>query len=190
VATCCSRVPLVLQGPARWLYDHVGNPFEFPANAVFAFTHDVPWARWDQIVGDYPVIPSFGDVRSNKRLAGLQGVWRVGSSWCQPWLVGGWSAPKMEDRPFRSIASANAVVMIPNLMPEPEEITVWMRAEPPLRVRLEWNGNEVAEANLTATWTAVSFGQTAALHTNELAILAPRRIDGRVDVSDIHVQLR
>lgn len=189
VATCCSRVPPLLRGPAQWVYDRIGNPFEFPANAVFAVTHHVPWARWDQIVGDYPIIPSFGDVRSNKRLAGLQGVWRVGSANRQPWLIGGWSAPKTEDRLYRSVTSARATVLVPNLMPEREQITVWMRAEPPLRIRLEWNGTDVAEPNLMATWTAVSFEQKAALHMNELTIFAPVA-EGRIDVADIEAQLR
>jgi len=35
------------------VYDRVGNPFEFPANAIFALRHDVEIQRWDRAVGNY-----------------------------------------------------------------------------------------------------------------------------------------
>jgi hypothetical protein len=191
VTTCCARVPAPLRAPAHWIYERIGNPFEFPANAVFAIAHDVPLSRWDQIVGDYPIIPSFGDVRSNRSLVGLQGVWRVGSPNRQAWLLGGWSAPKREDRAFRFMTARQATVLVPNLMPEAQRITVWLRADSRVHVTLEWNGTVVAESNVAPTWTPATFELArAALHTNELTIIGPRGAGTRIAVADIEVRLR
>lgn len=190
-ATCCSDVPAPLRRPARWIYDRVGNPFQFPASAVFGLVHDVPWSRWDQVVGDYPLIPSFADVRSNKKLVGLQGVWRVGSPNRQPWLLRGWSAPQVEERSFRYMTATEAVVLVPNLMPEPQHIAVWMRATASARVTVLWNGDSVASADLTPTWTSVTFELRApGLHSNELTIRRELASDVRIDVADIELRLQ
>lgn len=190
-ATCCSDVPAHLRRPARWIYDRIGNPFQFPASAVFGFVHDVPWSRWDEVVGDYPLVPSFGDVRSNKKLVGLQGVWRVGSPNRQPWLLRGWSAPQVDERPFRYITASEAAVLVPNLMPEPQQIAVWMRASARTRVTVRWNGDSVASAELTPTWTRVTFDLRApGLHSNDLTIRREPSSDARLDVADIEVRLQ
>jgi hypothetical protein len=191
VATCCSDIPSLFRGPATWIYDRVGNPFEFPASAVFGFAHDVSWSRWDAAIGDYPLIPSFGDVRSNKTLVGIRGVWRIGSPGRRPWLLHGWSAPQHDDRPFRSLIATEATVLVPNLMPEPQRITVWMRAAAATRVTLTWNDDEVANADLSSAWTGVAFDLHGwDLHTNELTMKAPAWLQARVDVGDIEIRLR
>lgn len=190
VASCCSRVPAFARGAAQWIYDRIGNPFQFPANAVFALLHDVPLSRWDQTVGDYPLVPAFGFVRDNK-LAGQRGVWRVGSPHRGPWLLRGWSAPQHDDRPFRHLTATEATVLVPNLMPEPQLVTVWMRASADTEVVVLWNGDRVASARLTSAWTAVAFELRApALHSNELTVRKVAASDARVDVADIEVELR
>lgn len=189
-ASCCGRFPPFARGAAQWLYDRIGNPFQFPANAVFALLHDVPLARWDQTVGDYPLVPPFGAFRDNK-LVGQRGVWRVGSPHRASWLVGGWSAPQSDDRPFRYLTASEATVLVPNLMPEPQRYEVWMRASAETDVALLWNEDRVASARLTTTWTAVTFELRApALHTNELTVRKLAASDARVDVADIEVELR
>jgi hypothetical protein len=56
---------------------------------------------------------------------------------------------------------------------------------------LEWNGNEVAAADLASTWTGVAFEiDGRQLHTNELVVKRAGGTQGRVDVADITVELR
>lgn len=168
---CCANVPRPLRGTARWIDSHLGNPFAFPANVIFALRHGVPVTRWDRIVGNYPITPGLYDIRGD-RLWSLHGVWRVGSPHLRQYLVGGWSASFSRDqRLFRLTMSRSATVLVPNLLPYGQRVTVWLAPAGASHVRLRWNGDVVAEAELSSGWQRIRFDlPDIDVHTNELAI--------------------
>lgn len=175
VPTCCSKIERPLRPIAQWIYDHVGSPFEFPASAWFAIEHDVPLSRWDQTVGNYPLIPGIADL-PDVRYSQLRGSWDVGSDALRPYLLDGWSEPQRVDKqkPFRYTLTDSARILVPNLVPESQHVTAWLSAVPPTSVMLKWNGNLVGIA-LVGGWTAVTFVIPAGdLHTNELEIVGSR----------------
>jgi hypothetical protein len=179
--SCCATVPRLLRGIAKRVYARIGNPFAFPASAIFALRHRVPLTRWDQTVGDYPIAPGLGDVRGD-RLYTLRGVWRLGSPNRAPYLVDGWSAPFATERLFRLTIARSATALVPNLMPYGQRVSVWLAPAGASYARVRWNGDVVAEVELAGGWQRVSFElPDIALHTNELAIeseLGPLRFAG------------
>jgi hypothetical protein len=198
VPTCCNNVPRPLRGAARWFYDRIGNPFEFPANAVFSIEHGVPLSRWDMTVGNYPLVPSLADIRDDQQMMRVHGVWPVGSPSLAPYLLGTWSKPVHSDRWFRYAMSSDAVVLVPNLMPYSQRIKIWMSAERSRNVSVSWNGDHVRSVVLDARWTPVQFDvQNPSLHTNELEIISVSpassvsraRRDG-IAVADVEIELR
>ncbi|MDB4956233.1 MAG: hypothetical protein JWO36_3802 [Myxococcales bacterium] len=175
--SCCDDVPALVRPTVRWWYERIGNPFEFPANAIFALRHHVPITRWNAVVGDYPIVPSLGDLRDdetvNARLARTQGTWRIGGGGLQRFLAGGWSPPLHADRAFRFTTEARATVLVPNLMPYGQRLTLWLAAGGAHHATIEWNGETVAETDLAETWTHVTFDLPhIALHTNELTVVS------------------
>ena len=198
---CCTNVPPPLTKPARAIYRAVGNPFEFPANAIFAMRHGVPIQRWDQTVGNYPIAPGLAEVRG-ARLYMLRGTWRVGAPGIWPFLVDGWSIPLIASRPFRFTLARSATVLVPNLMPYGQRIGIWLAPAGTAHVRVLWNGRLVAESDLRAGWSKVGFDLPAIeLHTNELTIEAtpaPMRVTPEmpnlfvpvgVAVSDVDIEM-
>jgi hypothetical protein len=184
---CCSSIASPFRGIATWIYDRVGDPFEFPANAYFAIRHGVPMNRWDQTVGTYPIQPGWADLGDDKLWA-LRGIWRVGSPNLAPYLVGDWSGPTVQQRPCRLTTGGSATVLVPNLLPYGQRFSVWI-APPVARahVALRWNGDVVAEADLPAGWSQLRFDlPDIALHTNELSIDGPIG----VAVADIEIALK
>jgi hypothetical protein len=168
--TCCDRVPRPLRGAAQWLYRRIGNPFELPASAWFAWRHGVPLDRWDQAIGNYPLIPPL-DSLIDDQLWAQRGTWRIGSG-VEPYLVRGWSRSVRADRPLRWTTEPAATVLVPNLMPYGQRLTLWLAPAGARRATVRWNGDVVAEAEL-AGWTAVRFDlPDIAIHTNELTIEA------------------
>jgi hypothetical protein len=175
--SCCEDIPAPLRGTARWYYERIGNPFEFPANAIFALRHHVPITRWDEVVGDYPMVPSLGDLRDDEtvlaKLAQVRGTWRIGGGGLQRFLVSGWSPPLRADRVFRFTTESRATVLVPNLMPYGQRLRLWLAAGGARHVTIEWNGDKVAETDLTEAWTAVTIDlPDIALHTNELTVVS------------------
>src|SRR5262245_35827070 len=167
---CCDRVPGPLRGGFAWLYRGIGDPFELPASAWFAWRHGVSIERWDQTVGNYPLVPAL-DSLLDESLWRQRGVWRIGSG-VEPYLVAGWSRGVRADRPLRWTTAPIATVLVPNLMPYGQRLTLWLAPAGARRATLRWNGEVVAEAELSG-WTPVRFDlPDIALHTNELAIEA------------------
>jgi hypothetical protein len=193
VPACCDRVPRPLRASFTWLYGRIGDPFELPASAWFAWRHGVPIQRWDQAVGNYPLVPGVLD----DALWEQRGVWRIGGG-IEPYLVSGWSRavrgdqrsaiagggdpdgsaggagvlPRGIDRPMRWTTAPVATVLVPNLMPYGQRLTLWLAPAGAHHATVRWNGAVVADAEL-AGWTAVPFElPDIALHTNELAIEA------------------
>jgi hypothetical protein len=170
VPACCDRVPRPLRASFAWLYGRIGDPFELPASAWFAWRHGVPIDRWDQAVGNYPLVP-VNDSLLDDSLWAQRGVWRIGGGG-EPYLVSGWSRAVPGSRPVRWTTAPVATVLVPNLMPYGQRLTLWLAPAGAHRVTVRWNGAVVADAEL-AGWTAVRFElPDIALHTNELAIEA------------------
>ena len=170
VPTCCDRVPRPVRGAARWVYHRIGNPFELPASAWFAWRHGVPLDRWDTTVGNYPLIPPL-DSLIDDSLWASRGAWHIGSGG-DPYLVRGWSPVVRADRPLRWTTGAAATVLVPNLMPYGQRLTLWLAPGGAHHATVRWNGEVVASVDLTG-WTPVRFDlPDIAIHTNELTIEA------------------
>ncbi|HEX7837170.1 MAG TPA: hypothetical protein VF469_06880 [Kofleriaceae bacterium] len=169
--SCCDRVPRSVRGVVAAVYRLVGNPFELPASAAFAWRHGVPIDRWDKTVGSYPMVPQL-DTLLDDQLWAQRGVWRIGSAGIEPYLVSGWSRAVTADRPLRWTTAASATVLVPNLMPYGQRLTLWLLPAGARHATVRWNGAVVAEAELSG-WTAVRFDlPDIAVHTNELTIEA------------------
>lgn len=168
---CCDRVPAALRPGFAALYRLVGDPFELPASAWFAWRHGVPIDRWDHTVGNYPLVPVL-DSLLDESLWAQRGVWRIGSGGLEPYLVRGWSRSVKGDRALRWTTAAEATVLVPNLMPYGQRLTLWLAPAGAHHAIVRWNGTIVADVEL-AGWTAVAFDlPDIALHTNELTIEA------------------
>ena len=153
------------------MYRLAGNPFELPASAYFAWRHGVSIDRWDRTVGSYPMVPQL-DALIDDQLWAQRGVWRIGSGGIEPYLVSGWSRAVTADRPLRWTTAAAATVLVPNLMPYGQRLTLWLLPAGARHATVRWNGVVVAEAELSG-WTAVRFDlPDIAVHTNELTIEA------------------
>jgi len=173
VDSCCALVPERFRGTAQWIFDRIGNPFQFPANAIFALRHDVPIQRWDQIVGDYPLIPPFGWVRTDA-FWNTTGVWRLGSPNLDKYLLGRWSHTGRDDkRLYRFTLGASTTALVPNLIPERQRLTVWFASHAPTEVTIRWNGDVVSKTTVGTAWTPVAFEIDGDVGTNELVIEAP-----------------
>jgi hypothetical protein len=177
--TCCGITAL---RPFGWIYDRIGNPFEFPANAVFAIEHGVGLDRWDQVVADYPLVPSMGELHGDKFYA-TRGAWHLESPERDKFLLDGWGPPTTVDgRACRRIIADTATVLVPNLMPDRQRVTLWLHGPTPAVI--EWNGRTVSHVNLDAGWSLVELGiRDLTLHTNELAIHAEGACVGALEVS-------
>ncbi len=171
VTSCCENVPTRFRGQAQWIYDRIGNPFQWPASAIFAWRHDVPIQRFDEIVGDYPLIPAFGDVRRDAIWA-TRGIWRFGSPNLTPYAARGWSANYQRQRLYRYTLANEAVFLVPNLMPVAQRMTLWVTADRTKDVTIAWNGHVVARAQVSSDWSPITFYVPGDLHTNELGVRA------------------
>jgi hypothetical protein len=170
VPTCCDRVPRPMRGAARWVYQRIGNPFELPASAWFAWRHGVPLDRWDTTVGNYPLVPPL-DSLIDDSLWAARGAWPIGSGG-DAYLVRGWSLVARADRPLRWTTEPAATVLVPNLMPYGQRLTLWLAPGGAHHATVRWNGEVVAEVELTG-WTPVRFDlPEIAIHTNELTVEA------------------
>lgn len=184
-ASCCGAVPAPLRGAASWVYRTIGDPFEFPANAIYAIRHGVGINRWDITVGNYPLVPAL-DSLLDARLWHQRGVWRIGNPGIEPYLVRGFGPSEKADRVQRRTTAAAATVLVPNLLPYGQRMTLWLGPGGARHAVVKWNGDVVAETELAA-WTPVRFDlPRIALHTNELTIESDA---GGVAVGDLEVAL-
>ena len=171
--SCCNNFPDEIRGPARWWFDQIGNPFQYPANLVFAIRHDVDLHRWDQ-VGNYPLVPPLHTLLDDQ-LWRQRGAWKIGNRGIEPWLVSGLSNAQQAPldrggRWYRFTVAPSATVLVPNLMPYGQRMTLWLGPYGAQRAKVRWNGEVVADVELTA-WTPVRFDlPEIELHTNELTV--------------------
>lgn len=186
---CCHDVPKPLAMIAAPVYRVVGNPFAWPASALFAWRHDVPLTRWDQVVGHYPLVPAFlGYVDGSYKFA--TGTWHLTDGNANRYLLQGWGPawrpPAKPAAPghaqpnvphWRWTTAASASALLPILLPEPHRITVPMfanaPADAPLAVVVRCNGAIVATAKVGPAWTNVTFDTDGSLGENVITIEAP-----------------
>jgi hypothetical protein len=156
---CCPRVSGPLRDVGVAVYRRVGNPFAFPANALFALRHGVGLDRWDRVVGDYPWVPPLDYTPASLR--GQSERWRIGSGRKDPFMVRGFGPGLSVRGGVRWTVAREATALVPNLIPEPLEVALWVKPNLPRgvmtkTVRVRWNGRVVAEKAVTGetelTW--------------------------------------
>ncbi len=185
LAKCCDGVPKPLRGIANAIYRQIGNPFEFPASAAFAIHHGVSLARWDETVGDYPLVPAL-DSLLDDRLWAQHGSWHLGNAGIQRYLVEGFGPSEMKGRRVRFTTAPRATALVPNLMPYGQHATLWLVGGSATHATVRWNGDVVADVDLTGTWRAAEFDlPEIGLHTNEIAI---ESASGGVGVGDLELR--
>lgn len=165
--TCCGGMPGFVQG----LYDHLGNPFELPASAVFAIRHGVSLRRWDRIVGEYPLTPPFGAYRDDT-LHGIRTSWMPRDEF----LVGDWSPKQTDDRPHRT--TSHGRVLVPILIPQPTSLAVWVKGT----ATIEWDGDEIGHAT-GDTWVRVEATIDPSTGTHELTIDGDQVAVGQIEMA-------
>ncbi|HUS27336.1 MAG TPA: hypothetical protein VMZ53_02475 [Kofleriaceae bacterium] len=159
--TCCAKLPTkrpYIARPIAYVYSWIGNPFEFPANAYFALKHDVEIQRWDVAVGYYALVPPAATLVDD-RMYFERGAWRIGYPKAEPYLIGGWSGPHMgSGKSFRWTTDRVVRVIVPNLMPYPQRLRLWLHAGAGQHAIIRWDDRIVARADLQEpTWHAVQF---------------------------------
>ncbi len=146
---CCKDVPAPLAIIARPVYRAIGNPFALPASAIFSLRHGLPPQRWDEVVGEYPWLPAIDFTRDSIR--GQGAGWDLGGEGARPYIVRGIGPSQPgPGRRIRWTTSREATVLVPNLLPTPQRLGLWLApnaraGEPPRRVTVRWNGRVVAE---------------------------------------------
>lgn len=175
--SCCQQVRPVQRSIAKPIYDVVGNPFAWPASAVFSLRYDLPIQRWDQVHGEYPWMPPADYTSASIRGQGAQ--WNLGSPNSGPYLVGGFATSQSgPGRPIRWTRARTAEVIVPNLIPDRLQVSLWL--QPNLApgvvgkpVVIRWNGDAVVRATLPAGPTIVTWEIRGDVGDNLLAIEAP-----------------
>lgn len=154
---CCKDVPAPLAAVARPIYRAVGNPFSFPGSAVLAARYGIPLRRWDEVVGDYPWMPPMDYTRAS--IVGKGASWDLGGGGSGPYIVGGFAPPSAgPGRAMRWTTARTAEVLVPNLLPSPQRLSLWVAPNvpaggPPVDVVIRWNGDVVTRATLDAVGT-------------------------------------
>jgi hypothetical protein len=157
--TCCAKLPWKrVEGPIRWTYLRIGNPFEFPANAIFALEHHVEIQRWDVAVGYYVLVPPAASLLDD-RMYDEHGAWRIGYPKAEPYLMGGWSGPHTgADRGFRWTTTPVVRVLVPNLMPYPQRMRLWLARGAATSATIKWDGEVVSRPDLSEPgWHPIQF---------------------------------
>lgn len=133
--------------------------------------HGVEPERYDLVVGNYPFIPPWNALE-DAQLPRHRGVWRIGHPGLEPYLVSGFSRSQAAERRYRWTTAPSATVLVPNLMPYGQRLTLWLAPGGARHAVLRFNGDVVATAELVG-WTPVTFDLPhIPLHTNELTIEA------------------
>lgn len=154
--TCCARMPDWIEPRLQWAYDRIGNPFQFPANAWFSLRHGVEIQRWDRAVGNYAVMPNFEQLSTGK-LAGVSGRWRVGYPGTEPYLVGRFSGPREQERWFRFTLARRVRVIVPNIVPNDQHVSVVIAPAGARHVKLSWNDQVFFDGDLHEGWNTIGF---------------------------------
>jgi hypothetical protein len=170
---CCKEAPAPLASIAEPIYRRVGNPFALPASAVFALRHGVSPRRWDQVIGEYPFMPSMLYTADSIRGAG--GDWNLGGPGATPFLIHGvGGVVRGSGRGIRYTTARKAEMFVPNLLPQRMRVTWLLTPQPgaPVDVVVRWNGDVVVRQTLSAP-TTVSWTIEGDVGTNVLTVEAP-----------------
>ena len=172
--TCCQATPRWARREMIWIYNRIGNPFQFPASYWFAWKHDAEPQRWDKAVGYYPLVPPAQSLRDDTMYYVL-GAWRIGFPLAEPYLLDRWSSVGTGDKKsFRWTTTPTARVIVPNLMPEPQHFALWVAPGGSREVTLRWDGNIVANRKLNDGWQLVEWDvMDMSVGEHELAVEAP-----------------
>lgn len=155
--TCCDKTPEWARGPITWVYRWIGNPFEWPASALFAMRHGVEIQRWDRAVGNYPLMPAWESMLSDAMYS-ERGAWRIGYPLSEPYLVGHWSGPHTgEGKAMRWTVSKAVTAIVPNLMPYAQRFTLSLAPGGTRDVVVRWDGDVVARTTLRDGWQDIVF---------------------------------
>jgi len=143
-------------------------------------------------------VPGLAELKDD-RLWSARGQWHVESDDLAPYLVDGWSAPStIEGRKCRALVGDDATLLVPNLMPDRQRVTLWvhgpeagtdedrgrLQSRAVGRAQFLWNGRPVGDMTLAPGWQIIELGvHDVALHTNELAIHARGACIGTIDVA-------
>jgi hypothetical protein len=151
---CCRDVPAPLAALARPVYRAVGNPFALPASAVMRLRYGLPLTRWDEVVGEYPWMPPMHYTRA--AIVGQGASWDLGGTGVTPFVLTGLGPPGPgPGRAIRWTTARTAEVLVPNLLPSPQRLSLWVAPNTPadgapVDVTIRWNGAVVARASLAA----------------------------------------
>jgi hypothetical protein len=168
--TCCDRVPGPLRGLASRVYRTIGNPFQLPASAVFAWRHDTSLARWDRAVGDYPIVLD-GGLMMTGGWRTQTGTWNLAGKGGEPYLLEGFGPTRSADRPFRWTLAGHARALVPNLIPAAQRYKLWLHPGGAHHVRVRFAGRTVADVELAPGWNPITFDVPAPpTGSNELVI--------------------
>lgn len=154
--TCCDRVPKPLRSTFQRIYDVVGNPFELPASAVFAWRHDTSLRRWDRAVGDYPLVLD-GNLMMTGGWRTQKGVWNLAGGGGTPYLLEGFGPTQSADRPFRWTTAGHARALVPNLIPAGQRFRLWLAPGGVRHARVRYDGRVVADVELVDGWNPIEF---------------------------------
>lgn len=171
---CCKKVRGPLRAIAAPVYRAIGNPFALPASAWFAWKHDVPLQAWDDIVGDYPWFPGIDYTAAQLRAQPQS--WRIGSPRQDEYAIHGFAPGRPEMGGVRWTVARSATFLVPNLIPEPITLTLWLKPNlapgaTTKAVVVRWNGKIVVDQAIGAA-TMVSWPAVGDVGTNELTIEA------------------
>jgi hypothetical protein len=172
--TCCRATPGWARSELKWIYDYVGNPFEFPASWWFAVKHDVELQRWDKVIGGYALTPSAQSMRDDT-MYDERGGWRIGYPLAEPYLLDRWSGVGTGDtKSFRWTMTPSARVLVGNLMPYPQHFALWLAPAGSRDVTLRWDGRIVSHVQLVDGWNRIEWDiRDMTVGEHELAIEAP-----------------
>jgi len=159
---CCKVGPGFMRAIARPIYERLGNPFALPASAVWGHLHEVPWRRWDQVVGAYAARPHFRDLLDGTADS-RKFDWNLPGDNFEPFLLGGFAPPqRVGRRRFRWVTGDHAALLVPLFLPCGYRFQVPVRpnlgtADQPMRVQLVWNGEVVVDRTVSDQWTTLAF---------------------------------
>jgi hypothetical protein len=154
--SCCDGVPRPLRGVAARAYRVIGNPLQLPASAVYAWRHDTSLARWDQTVGDYPIILQ-AHLMMDGRWRQQTGKWNLAGRGGAPYLLEGFGPTEQGDRPFRTTTARRARALVPNLIPAAQRFTLWLAPGAATHARVRYDGELVADVELQPGWQPIVF---------------------------------
>ncbi len=172
---CCRDVPAPLAAIARPVYRAIGNPFALPASAVFAWRYGLPLSRWDEVIGEYPWMPAIEYTRAS--ILGQGATWDLGGGGAGPYIIGGFGPSRPgPGRAIRWTTARNADVLVPNLLPSPQRLSLWVAPNAaagtrvPLVVR--WNGRVVARISVVSPTVTVEWEISGDVGLNLLSVEA------------------